>query len=395
VPSQRVRRTAWVLAGCITVGLMVVGLLAWIADTGTDSASPSSDVTATSPTPSEAVPSESAESSPSPNATGTPCTLSRLLVPTCGAWWGSSRAPGGMADMLALERVLQRPVPIAHFFHRDGRTFPDVDEQLFAGQQQPPGVLFGNVKPGWVAPGEFISWADVASGGADAYLDEIATSIIAFDKPVFLAIHHEPEDDVIASAGSGFTANDYVAMYQHVVDRVDATIAREGSPSMGYPIWVWDLTGYPRWESLWPQLYPGDRYVDWVGYNPYLQEPAGCDFSCVANRTYDNYPDWPGFYDWAVEQFPGKPLMLGEWGVRESTLEGEGRAKAEVLLSAPELLAPRFPELKALIYFNDGKALTDPTSSRIETSQAALNAFRKMVDDPYLRQWRLAERRSP
>ena len=390
--SQRVRRRGkWALAGCLVMGLVAAGAMIWIADDGSDGASPNTKVSVTATPPN----SEPPDPTPSAQASEGRCTLSRTLVPTCGAWWGSSRAPGGVADMLALQEVLQRPVPIAHFFHRDGRTFPDTDEQSFTRQQKPPALLFGNVKPAWVAPGEFISWADVADGGADAYIDEIAASIIAFDQPVFLAIHHEPEDDVIATAGSGFTADDYVAMYQHVVDRVDATIAREGSPSTGYPIWVWDVTGYPRWESLWPQLYPGDRYVDWVGYNPYVQEPAGCDFSCVANRTYDNFPSWPGFYDWAVEQFPGKPLMLGEWGVRESTLGGEERAKAEVLLSAPELLATRFPQLKALIYFNDGKALTDPTSSRIETSEASLNAFRKMVDDPYLRQTRLSQRGTP
>ena len=381
LPGRAHRRSTWVLAGSV-VAALIAGLSVWIGSSGTDSAlpDPRAGVTTTAPH------SESLQPTPSAGPTEGRCSLSRTLVPTCGAWWGSSRAPGGVADILALEGVLQRPVPIAHFFHRDGRTFPDVDEQAFANARQPPRLLFGNVKPGWIARGEFISWAEVADGGANAYLDEIAASIIAFDRPVFLAIHHEPEDDVIANPGSGFTADDYVAMYQHVVDRVETTIARDGSPSTGYPIWVWDVTGYPRWESLWPQLYPGDRYVDWVGYNPYLQEPAGCDFRCVANRNYDNYPDWPGFYDWAVEEFPEKPLMLGEWGVRESTLAGEERAKAEVYLSAPELLAARFPELKALIYFNDGKALTDPTTSRIETSEAALDAFRKMVDNPYLRQ---------
>lgn len=375
-----------VLLAILVAALSIAGAVAWIVGDSNGQETPGS-----TPTPRVTPPKTPEAPSPSSSSpdNGQPCTMSRILVPSCGAWWGSSRAPGGVADLLALERVLNRPIPIAHFFHRDGRTFPDTDEQALARRQDAPTVLFGNVKPGWVAPGQILTWEAVADGEADAYLDEIADSIVALDRPVFLTLHHEPEDDVVLQAGSGYTPTDYTAMFRHVVDRIDGAITRDGSPATGYPIWVWDVTGYPKWESLWPQLYPGERYVDWVGYNPYLQEPDGCDFGCVVNRTYAGYPDWTGFYDWAVEEFPGKPLLLGEWGVRESTLPGAELAKAEVFASVADQLALSFPQLRAVIYFNDGKPLSDPTTSRIETSDQALRAFQQMVDDPYFRQQRV------
>ena len=388
--TRRIGRYDKPLALATMVALFAIGLAACSSGSPDDDGKADSTPSATpSDSPSATAPS-------SPRVDQGPCTLSRALVPTCGAWWGSSRAPGALPTCLRWKASCNDRCPL-----RTSSIATVVPSPTLTSS---PLRINGNRRVCFSETSNQVGPRPASSSVGQTLPTEVLTptwmrllrSIIAFDQPVFLAIHHEPEDDVIATPGSGFTADDYIAMYQYVVERVDATIARDGSPSTGYPIWVWDVTGYPRWESLWPQLYPGDRYVDWVGYNPYLQEPAGCDFSCVANRTYDNFPGWPGFYDWAVEEFPGKPLMLGEWGVRESTLDGEERAKAEVFLSAPELLATRFPELKALIYFNDGKALVDPTSSRIETSGAALDAFRTMVDDPYLRQGRLlpAPRRS-
>jgi hypothetical protein len=351
-------RRWWVLAVAVVVAaVLAVGL----GLTGSDERAP--------------------RATPGPTVTAD-CPISRILVPSCGAWWGSAAVPGGVPNIEALEQTLGTPLPIAHFYARDGRTIPSEAESALARRSDAPVLLFVNVKPGWIASDTFISWADVAEGGADEYLDRIADSIIALDQPLFLAIHHEPEDEVVETEGSGNTAADYVAMYRHVVDRIETRIAASDGDVVG-PTWVWNVTGFPRWEQLWPQLYPGDEYVDWVAYDPYLQEPRDCDFSCVVNRTYVDYPEWTGFYDWATQQYPDKPLMLGEWGVRESRLAGGEDAKADVFASVPDLLETQYPRLGALVYFDDGKELDDPTASRIDTSAAALEAFQQAVGSEY------------
>ncbi|HVQ89264.1 MAG TPA: hypothetical protein VMT88_13895, partial [Actinomycetes bacterium] len=247
--------------------------------------------------------------------------------------------------------------------------------------------LFGNIKPGLVGGGQVLTWREVADGSADAYLDDVASRIAELDKPVFLTVQHEPEDDVVETSGSGYTTSDFVDMYRHVEDRIEMQVAQRATVgSSGYPIWVWDVTGYPKWQSMWSQLYPGDEFVDWIAYDPYLQDPTDCDFGCVANRTYAGYPDWTGFYDWAEQNEPGKPLMLGEWGVREAPDGSSSSAKAELFSSTAQMLATEFPRLRALIYFNDAKSPQSPLSSRIETSDEALQAYRDMVADRYFDQ---------
>lgn len=304
------------------------------------------------------------------------CEVSATLVPSCGVWWGAAQIPGGVLSLEGLESRIGTPLPVGHLFYRDGDVFPTADETAYATRTASPTVMFFNVKPDLLATGP-LTWEQVAAGEADPYLDSLATAIAEVDFPMFVTIHHEPEDEVDSTPGSGFTPEDYAAMYRHVVDRIEV-----GAPDA--PItWVWNVTGYPQWESMWPALYPGDEYVDWVGYAPYLQNPAGCDISCIANRTYTAFPEWTGFYTWAQSVHPSKPLMLAEWGVSESTTAGEVDAKAQLFASVPQVLAEQFPNLRALIYFNDNKDPSDPTSVRIETSTSSLTAFRAMIADPY------------
>lgn len=304
------------------------------------------------------------------------CELSQTLVPSCGVWWGSAQIPGGVASLEGLETRLGAPLPIGHLYHRNGEVFPTPEETAYATRTANPTVMFFNVKPEWLASGT-LTWAQVVDGQADAYIGSIADAMAATDHPMLVTLHHEPEDAVDETPGSGMTADDYAAMYRYVVDRIESR-----APDANVT-WVWNVTGFPRWEGMWPSLYPGDDFVDWIGYAPFLQNPAGCDISCIVNRTYADYPAWDGFYDWAQSAQPDKPLMLAEWGVTESSTPGQELAKAALFESAPEVLAQQFPNLRALIYFNDAKDPSDPTSVRVETSTASLDAFRAMTSDPY------------
>jgi hypothetical protein len=302
------------------------------------------------------------------------CRLSQAQVPSCGAWWGTAQIPGGAEGITAFARSVAAP-PVAHLFASNGQTFPTPGEQGLVDPGGPSQLLFGTIKPDRLAD-RTLTWAEVAQGAADDYLRTVAASINQLGQPVLLSVHHEPEDGVNLTVGSGYTPDDYVAMYRYVVAYLEAR-TRPGVIS-----WVWVVTGYPRWESLWPQLYPGPDVVDWIGYDPYVQDPAGCDFTCVVNQAYPQFPSWPGFYTWATRQFPDKPLMLAEWAVRESPTQ-PGSAKAQLFRSAP-LVLPSFPKLRAVVYFNDDRAPSDPTSSRVETTQQAAAAFKAMVRSPYL-----------
>jgi hypothetical protein len=57
----------------------------------------------------------------------------------------------------------------------------------------------------------------------DPELDRLAAHMRrTWTEPFFLTIHHEPEEEVREIPGSGYRADDYAAMFRHVVERLRA-----------------------------------------------------------------------------------------------------------------------------------------------------------------------------
>ena len=117
--------------------------------------------------------------------------------------------------------------------------------------------------------------------------------------------------------------------------------ASSSRPASTNVSWVWcpNAWGFHTGEAQ--KFYPGDEYVDWICANGYNWAPG---------RQGDEWRpfEWifQHFYDWAVGR--GKPLMIGEFGVQERK-PGE---KAEWLRDAADVLKTKFPEIKAIVYFN-------------------------------------------
>ncbi len=100
-----------------------------------------------------------------------PCSVSTLLVPSCGAWLGASTAPmtgeldgDGYARGLAeYEAVAQNTPDILHFYKSGAQSFPTAQEKAMAER---PGharsLLLYNFKPS-----QSMSWQQIADGGAD------------------------------------------------------------------------------------------------------------------------------------------------------------------------------------------------------------------------------------
>jgi hypothetical protein len=214
------------------------------------------------------------------------------------------------------------------------------------------------------------SWYEVSQGATNAELDRLAAHIRnTFDQPFFFAVHHEPENEVDPTEGSGYTAADYRAMYRHVVTRLQ----RHGVSNL---VLVMNYTGLPRWgvKPWFDDLYPGDDVVDWIAYDPYVfgtGEYWG-DIPELMDRRFARYPEWPGFYTWATRFAPDKPIMAAEWGVAEKP--GDPRAKAE-LFHQLGIRAADWPRVKAYVYWN---SVSDRTvgATRIDSSAAALEAYR-------------------
>jgi hypothetical protein len=193
-----------------------------------------------------------------------------------------------------------------------------------------------------------------------------------------MVLHHEPENDVNPTAGSGMTAKDYAAMFRHTVLRLKAQ-------GVGNGVFVMAYMNYEKWNNSpwWYDLYPGDDVVDWLGLDSYINaQPAGYhngDFRYLMDRTTDAAA-FPGWYTWATTKHPGKPIVLAEWAVYDSSATVVAANKAALFDTvAPQL--KDFPALKGLVYF-DTAADQSGKDMRIDSSPAALDAFRRLAADP-------------
>jgi hypothetical protein len=311
-----------------------------------------------------------ASSTSSATAAAPACSLGAKLVPTCGLLWGAAPAAFDFGDRMALTRAYEsaqgRPVDVYHGYKTNGTLFPSAAEIAIANDPAQRRMLLINWRPG-----TDMTWKQITAGSADGRIDKLAAYIKAsYNKPFFMAVWHEPEHFVNPNSGSGMEATDYRNMVRHVITRLKA----QGATKV---VFVQIFQGYPRYAatSWWPNLYPGDDVIDWLASDSYNSgKSTGYNaggFSVMVNRVKT---PWQGFYNWATSKHPGKPLMLGEWGVfaQPSELGRQGWFfnDAKVNLS-------KYPALKMMMYFN--AATLDKGTTRIDSTTSNRDAFRSLT----------------
>ena len=307
---------------------------------------------------------------PTPAPAG--CVTDRLLVPSCGVLWGA--AAGGFSDtprdaaLRRWEATTGRTAAIFHTYHQGDEKFPTASEIAMTRDAARPRVLLLNWK---VA--EDSTWAKVAAGQKDARINAFADRVKAgYPERFFLALHHEPENDVVATAGSGMTATDYAAMYRHVI-----TVLRKRGVTNAVNVLAY--MGNEKWmaRSWWKDLYPGDAYVDWIGLDSYVNvEKGGYHFGDFADLLDRGPAGGTGFYDWSATRHPAKPIMLAEWGVYHRTSVAVDKAAAYRTV-LPQL--HRRPKIKAVVYFD---CVADDEGDRnisIGSTVSGLAAFRQLA----------------
>jgi beta-mannanase len=301
----------------------------------------------TRPTPTTTLPTLTTAPTPSPSPG--PGGVSGILAPPSGALWGTTQFTYDW------EARLGRKFDIVHFYHQWTHAFPTAEERELANGGR---ILLLNWKP----PSSSGSWAAVASGQHDAQISATATRLKSFGKKLFLAFHHEPEDNV----GAYGSAGDYARAYRHIHD----VFERVGA---GNVIWVWNVMGYLGWQHMFDTLYPGDGYVDWIAYDPYNW------YGCRAGAKPQTFAEiTKPFYDWSAAHHPSKPLMLGEFGLREQPAghPSKGAWFRDAVASLKTVRA----RIKALVYFNN---LHD-CDWRITSSAGSVEGYRAAGQDTFV-----------
>lgn len=186
------------------------------------------------------------------------------------------------------------------------------------------------------APGlrkEYKAMKAIAEGKFDDYIRNFATHAREAGIPVMMRFAHEPDNPMYPwSPTGGNSPEDFKEAWRRVV----SLFAEVGASNVS---WVWT----PWNPSNMGKYYPGDQFLDWVGFTILNYGKAAYDGKW---RTMDEIylP-----YRNAAKRM-NKPVMFAEFG---STAYGGDQEKW--MEDALTKTAERFPEVKALVFFNSGQ----------------------------------------
>ncbi len=149
------------------------------------------------------------------------------------------------------------------------------------------------------------SWADMAAGRQDTWLRALLSRLNATGGPVFLTLHHEPEND---TGGKGMAPQDWREMNEHA-----HALTRTVAPKVSIVPILMQYT-FARGS--------GRKPADWVPATPILST------DCYNAWSPTNGLQWRSLEDKMQDVLPyanGRPIVLGEYGCRTDK-KNPGRA---------------------------------------------------------------------
>lgn len=285
--------------------------------------------------------------------------LAPVLPPPQGALLGAHVGTGSLAE---LEATLGRKLAVVHKFYAWSDDWPTWVRATLQGGQIP--LVTWETWTGGVG----IPFDDILAGTHDAMIRTRAQAAKAIGRRFFLRWGHEmngnwyPWDGTHNGANAAATAK-FVSVYRHLHDLFVA----EGAANV---LWVF----CPNFESVpsaawnqWASYYPGDAYVDWMGFDGYNRGTS------EAGSTWRTFTQVTGTI-YAGLAAKGKPIVIAETASTE--VGGDKAAWIRALLPA---LRGSYPAVKALVWFHMNKS----TDWRVDSSTAARTAFVAMANDTY------------
>ncbi len=207
---------------------------------------------------------------------------------------------------------------------------------------------------------------DVVNGRCDSYIKRLAADAARFGEKhggFFFTTLVEPNADW----WSWSRRPDTVHALRHIWQIFEDKGANR------YATWVWEAFCTARYESHVddPELYfPGDRYVDWIGFNvfanlknPYIAETTM--FRNLMSKTYEQL----------TFNHPQKPRMVSEFG------RTPGPNQPSWLVDAFQSIKKNFPSIKAAVYYDN---ITGVLTGQDHTlDRTSLRTLKGIFKDPY------------
>jgi hypothetical protein len=217
----------------------------------------------------------------------------------------------------------------------------------------------------WRADGTGYPLRKIARGEYDRYVRRSARAAARWGRPILLRFAHEMNGDWVpwGLGVNGNTARDYIAAWRHLV----TLFAEQGASNVR---WIWCPNVDPDGYLPFGHLYPGDRWVDWVGLD---------GFNFAGGLGWRSFTDIFGRSYEAITRLSSKPLMIPEIGSDEEA----NRSKADWITSMFERELPQFRAIRAIVWFNSTHG--DRVDFRIDSSPESLAAFRSALALPAYR----------
>ncbi|HSA83421.1 MAG TPA: glycosyl hydrolase [Patescibacteria group bacterium] len=210
-------------------------------------------------------------------------------------------------------------------------------------------------------------YATIADGSCDTFLAKVGKNMKAYNRPLFLRFAWEMnlKNMYWSVEGTKSTPQDFI----HAWQRFHTILKREGATNV---VWILSFNTSSSETIPYADLYPGDEYVDWVaidGYNWGTSQPwsGWTNFSGVFWNSYSELI--------AVSK---KPVMLSE--VNSSPTGGNKAAWFDDMLT--EKIPDDYPQIEAIVFFNENKMTGESVDWRIEKSPEYVEAVRSGLTLP-------------
>ena len=210
----------------------------------------------------------------------------------------------------------------------------------------------------------------IVDGEFDAYIREWAEGCAMVGGPIMLRPMHEMNGNWYPWNGfvNGNSPKLYIAAWRHVHD----IFVEEGATNV---TWVWSVnhTSGPDVAKNYPEVYyPGDAYVDWIGIS---------GFNWGNSRPGLSWSSFTATYDASIEYLRryGKPMAICEF----ASVETPGD-KAEWITDAYQRIRTEYPEIKAVIYYDNlEQGVKGKQDWNVDSSPESLAAYTEAIGDPY------------
>lgn len=205
---------------------------------------------------------------------------------------------------------------------------------------------------------------DVIDGRYDDYIRQWAAAAAAWGHPFFVRPYHEMNGTWYpwSERRNGNHAGEFVQAWRHIHDLTEAAGATNIT-------WVWSPNDVQGLDGIpLKQLYPGDDYVDWMGFSSYNWGVTAAD----GDRWREFRTAIPETYAQLQAIAPAKPIMITELG----SSEVGGSKSAWITDALGRQLPGGFPAIKAIVWWNQA---ADGGDWPIESSSASNAAFRSAI----------------